>query len=324
MHVWKPLFRQHQSLPIDYPTKVERVDIIANLGASSNLTEDDAEAFMYEFLSDKFVLPLPFPFRQILAKRIAKKRKSIYCKNSQKVAINGRSPIFEYTESLAKKVEKLTGRKTYFAYRYGKNNLSNVIEKARANKATQFCILPMFPQNSVPTTQSMKNALGKIKKFSHEKFDFIESYCDNPLYIQALTDSIKDVESDALIASFHSVPMSMKNPYAQECEKTIELLCQKSGRKNVLLGWQSKTGKGKWLEPSTESLIRKLTARGIKNIAVLCAGFSIDCTETLIEIDSDLRKYFHERGGEKFTYIPCLNDSDTHAEILCNVLKKIK
>ena len=93
---------------------MKRVDIIANLGASSTLTEDGAEAFMREFLSDKFVLPLPFPFRQLLARRIAKKRKSVYCKNSQKVAINGRSPIFEYTELLAKKVEKLSLRKTYF------------------------------------------------------------------------------------------------------------------------------------------------------------------------------------------------------------------
>ena len=303
---------------------MKRVDIIANLGASSTLTEDGAEAFMREFLSDKFVLPLPFPFRQLLARRIAKKRKSVYCKNSQKVAINGRSPIFEYTESLAKKVEKLSLRKTYFAYRYGKNNLIDVIEKARSEGATHFCILPMYPQNSMPTTQSMKNVIANIKKFPNEKFDFVESYCDNPLYIQALADSIKSVESDALIASFHSVPLSMKNPYAQECERTIELLCKKTERKNVLLGWQSKTGKGKWLEPSTESLIRKLTARGIKNIAVLCAGFSTDCTETLIEINTDLRNYFYERGGEKFTYIPCLNDSDTHAEILCDELNKIK
>ena len=303
---------------------MERADIIANLGASSKLTEDVAEAFMREFLSDKNVLPLPFPFRQILARRIAKKRKSIYCENSRKVAINGRSPIFTYTESLAKKVENLTGRKTYSAYRYGENNLADVIEKARANGAKHFCVLPMYPQNSIPTTQSMKSFLAKIKKYDGEKFDFIESYCDNPLYIDALADSIKTAESDALIASFHSVPMSMKNPYVQECEKTIELLCKKSGRKNVLLGWQSKTGKGKWLEPSTETLIRKLTARGIKNIAVLCAGFATDCTETLIEIDADLREYFYKRGGEKFTYIPCLNDSDTHAEIFRNILEKIK
>ena len=303
---------------------MKRADIIANLGAPSALTEDASESFMLEFLSDKCVLALPFPFRQWLAKKIAKKRKSIYCQNSQKVAINGRSPIFEYTESLAKKVEKLTGRKTYFAYRYGKNNLAEVIETARKDGATEFCILPLYPQNSVPTTQSMKSALDKIKKYDFEKFHFVQSYCDNPLYIDALVESIKDIESDALIASFHSVPQKMRDPYAQECEKTISLLCQKSGRKNVLLGWQSKTGKGKWLEPSTETLIRKLTARGIKNIAILCAGFSTDCTETLIEINSDLRKYFYERGGENFTYIPCLNDSDTHAKIICNILETIK
>ena len=39
-------------------------------------------------------------------------------------------------------------------------------------------------------------------------------------------------------------------------------------------------------------------------------GFSADCLETLEELDGENRHYFEGGGGEKFAYLPALNDSD--------------
>ncbi len=295
------------------------------------MTEDATEVFLYQFLSDPFVLPLPFPFRNFLAKKIAKRRKSNYLAALNEIMINGRAPILAYTESLAKKVANITGRETLAAYRYGKNNLNETIKIARQNGADTIAIIPMFPQNAKPTTQSMKLVVEKIKKKSGGNILFRESYCDHPSYIEAVAQSIHsncvDNPNDdfsALIFSFHSLPVNGAERYTQECEKTASLVCQKLGAKNVLIGWQSKMGRGKWLEPSTESITKKIARRGIKKATLVCAGFATDCTETLIEIDKDLRASFLKNGGEHFNYVTCLNDSDTQANLYAQLFEEMK
>jgi protoporphyrin/coproporphyrin ferrochelatase len=47
---------------------------------------------------------------------------------------------------------------------------------------------------------------------------------------------------------------------------------------------------------------------GIKKLAVICPAFVSDCLETLEEINVEGRETFMHAGGERFTYIPCMND----------------
>ena len=51
-------------------------------------------------------------------------------------------------------------------------------------------------------------------------------------------------------------------------------------------------------------------SKGKKRIAVMAPAFSADCIETLEEINGEIREAFLHAGGEKFTYIPCLNAQD--------------
>ena len=55
---------------------------------------------------------------------------------------------------------------------------------------------------------------------------------------------------------------------------------------------------------------------GIKNISIISPTFSIDCLETLEEINIQFREEFINAGGSKFNYIPCLNDSDEHTILI--------
>ena len=52
-----------------------------------------------------------------------------------------------------------------------------------------------------------------------------------------------------------------------------------------------------------------MAKEGVKSVAVINPGFSVDCIETLDEIGREAAHAFHEAGGEKFSHIPCLNDS---------------
>ena len=47
-----------------------------------------------------------------------------------------------------------------------------------------------------------------------------------------------------------------------------------------------------------------------------------DCLETLEEIAVQAEENFHHNGGEKFTHIPCLNDSEDGMRVLETVVRR--
>ena len=77
----------------------------------------------------------------------------------------------------------------------------------------------------------------------------------------------------------------------------------------MMVAFQSRFGKEEWLKPYLQDTVEELPSKGVKNLAVICPGFSADCVETLEEINIGIRETFEEAGGENFTYIPCLNDT---------------
>ncbi len=74
------------------------------------------------------------------------------------------------------------------------------------------------------------------------------------------------------------------------------------------LSFQSRFGRAKWLEPSTEATLHALATQGVARVDVVCPGFTSDCLETLEEIAQEGRAGFLGAGGKEFHYIPCLND----------------
>ena len=62
--------------------------------------------------------------------------------------------------------------------------------------------------------------------------------------------------------------------------------------------------------------MEKLAQDGVKRIAVMNPGFVSDCLETLEEIAVEAAESFLHNGGEKFSHIPCLNDSEGGIDVL--------
>jgi ferrochelatase len=57
-------------------------------------------------------------------------------------------------------------------------------------------------------------------------------------------------------------------------------------------------------------------------VQVICPGFSADCLETLEEIAMENRAVFLEAGGERYEYIPCLNDDAGHMDMLAGLVER--
>ena len=161
---------------------------------------------------------------------------------------------------------------------------------------------------------------------------FVNHYHDHPAYIEALAARVRQHwaehgRGEQLVMSFHGVPertLLMGDPYHCECHKTARLLAETLGlsRGSYRVTFQSRFGKAKWLEPYTEPTLVALAQQGIKRVDVMCPGFTSDCLETLEEIAQEAQAAFRAAGGERFQYIPCLNDDAAWVEGMARISRQ--
>jgi ferrochelatase len=129
------------------------------------------------------------------------------------------------------------------------------------------------------------------------------------------------------VTSYHGLPKKVLlegDPYHCQCLKTTRLLKERLGWADdkIVNTFQSRFGPAEWLQPYTVEEVARQAKNGVKNIAVIAPAFAADCIETLEEIQEEPKDAFIEAGGEKFTYIPCLNDDDAHIAVLGSVIER--
>ena len=127
--------------------------------------------------------------------------------------------------------------------------------------------------------------------------------------------------------SFHGIPAALVrkgDPYATHCEAGTRKIARAAGlqRDDITLTYQSRFGRAKWLEPFTVTTLEEWGRAGVKTVDVICPGFAVDCLETLEEIADTNAEIFKHAGGERLNYIPCLNDSDAHADALVQIARE--
>lgn len=312
----------------------KRALILVNVGSPESVEPRVVRKFLREFLGDVDVLSCNYFLRKFLAFLISQKRWDSYATRLQKISRDSRNILRVLTESLASKTQAKLANSgagdvaVFAAYRYGGNlSIKEAIMQARNLGVDKFFFIPLFPQSARSTTETAKKEIIANMR-AGEYFKILDSYFDNDSYIGALANTLKDCQCDALVASFHSVPLShLKNsPYAEHCAKTVSLLKDKLGGKfaNIEIAWQSKMGKGKWLEPSVEDVCASLAKRGAKRVGVICAGFAVDCSETLLDIAEELRENFIGAGGEDLFLVPALNDSDAQVKLMLELFQSMQ
>lgn len=114
---------------------------------------------------------------------------------------------------------------------------------------------------------------------------------------------------------------TLGDPYHDQCLDTARLVGAAMGRE-IMVSFQSRFGRAKWLEPATDAVLAALPGRGIRRLAVFAPGFSADCLETLEEIAIRGRDIFLKAGGERFDYLPCLNARPAGVELLQSLLSR--
>ena len=311
--------------------------LFCNLGTPDEPTAPALRRYLAEFLSDHRVVEIPRllwlvilhgVILRIRPKKSAAKYASIWMPEGSPLRVWTQRQAGLLNDELAKMGHQVQAR---YAMRYGNPSIASQLDALKADGVTRVLVLPAYPQYSATTTASVFDAVytwaAKVRRLP--EFRFVNHYHDDPGYIAALAASIQaswaaNGQADKLVMSFHGVPertLQLGDPYHCECYKTARLLAEKLGlaKDRYQLTFQSRFGKAKWLEPYTEPTLIKLAQAGVKSVDVVCPGFTGDCLETLEEISIEAREAFLHAGGEKFSYIPCLNDSPAWIAALASI-----
>ena len=324
--------------PEDHPpVAAARIGVLlVNLGTPEGTDPASVRRYLREFLSDRRVVDyppyvwLPVLHGIILNTRPAKTGKA-YAKIWRQES--NESPLRYYTraqaEHLSERVHLQNDQSAKapniivdWAMRYGVPSIRERLHNLTKQGCTRILVVPLYPQYSATTTGTVNDEVFRtlMAMAWQPALRTAPAFHDDPAYIDALRvvtqrhlDGL-DFTPERMILSFHGLPERYfrdGDPYHCHCAKTARLLRDAMGWSEEFapLAFQSKFGPEKWLGPGTDETIARLAGEGIKNLAVITPGFVADCIETLEEIAMEGRDTFLEAGGERFSAVPCLNDS---------------
>lgn len=309
--------------------------LLVNLGTPDRPDAESVRRYLAEFLIDPQVVAIPrFIWSPLLNRVILPKRCAPVAEKYAGIWMAGGSPLKVLSEALTEKVaQRLPDTQVDLAMRYGSNNIDSKVEQLYRNGARSFTVLPLYPQFSTTTTASVEDRIDEMRRiFKDATFKVIADYHVHPAWVEAIAGQVRahianNGRADKLMFSFHGIPAALVrkgDPYAAQCEAGTQAISRAAGlqREDIALTYQSRFGRAKWLEPFTVTTLEAWGRAGVKTVDVLCPGFAVDCLETLEEIADTNAEIFKHAGGERVNYIPCLNDSDVHADALTRIARE--
>jgi ferrochelatase len=330
-------------LPDRHPSlRAEKIGVLLlNLGTPDATTYWPMRRYLKEFLSDERVIDVnPLLWKPLLNLVILTSRpfrsgrayRSIWNRELDE------SPLRTITRDQTAALEAALDDDRLmvdWAMRYGNPSTASVLRKLIGNGCTRVLMMALYPQYAAPTTATAYDQAFRalMAERWQPQIRTIGPYHDHPLYIGALAQSIErqldglDWEPEVVLTSFHGLPkryLLLGDPYHCQCQKTARLLRERLGWSDsrLQITFQSRFGSEEWLQPYTDETLKKLASDGTRRVAVLTPGFAADCVETLEEIAIAGREMFLEHGGERFAFIPCLNDQPAHIALLADIIRR--
>lgn len=329
-----------------------------NIGTPEAPDEESVGAYLKHFLMDKDVISIPWPLRWILVNLlIVPRRKKSSASKYKKIWTPRGSPLRYFTEDL---IDQLANQHPQFTWkmvmRYSEPQMKDVLRELSDQGCTRVILVPMFPQyadatvaSSVANMREHMNAFPKIKSWQvfpefYDRDFFIKS---TQKLIARKVDALQDFDPEQTkkhhyLFSFHGLPVSQikKNPgclsrenccevetsenrscYRRQCLATAKSLAKSLGLSSSQWSYsfQSRLGPTEWIKPYTEVVATEL-AKTNPHLVVHCPAFTIDCLETLEEINIELRQTFTSEGGKSFYLTPCLNADEVWSQAFGHAL----
>lgn len=318
--------------------------VLINTGTPDSPDPKDIKPYLTEFLSDKNIGAMPkFIWLPILHCFILPRRPKITSERYKLIWTKEGSPFILGSLAQCKKLEAALHSEGVCArvelgMRYGNPSIENAFYKLRNNGCKHIVCIPLYPQTAYCTT---KTCIEKVREIA-AKISDIQTSCVNGYtlredYLTALAQSIKEnweyTPGSKLLFAFHSVPtidIKHGDTYEQEVRECVARVVDKLGipEEDWAIGFQSRfEDSRKWIGPNPKVFLAKWAYNKINRVAVVTPGFATDCLETLYDCDILQRASFTEACKDAgttadFTYIPALNDCDSHIAVLAALVRE--
>jgi len=271
--------------------------VLFNLGGPDSL--EAVRPFLFNLFKDPAIIQLPALARYPLAALISTTRAK--ASQANYALMGGRSPLLPETQAQATMLEaelKAQGHeaKVFVAMRYWKPFADETAKAVAAFAPDEIVLLPLYPQYS--TTTSGSSLADWARAYTGP--GRTRTVCCYPsargvaeahaAEIRRVWDAAGRPEGVRLLFSAHGLPQQVVDggdPYQAQVQATAEavaaLLPEFTDRQ---VCYQSRVGRLKWLEPSTEAAIRQAGVDG-KGVLVCPIAFVSEHVETLVELDRE-------------------------------------
>jgi ferrochelatase len=246
----------------------------------------------------------------------------------------GQSPLTRWTYDQAERVSAELGMPVYVGMRNWKPYIGETVKQMVDDGVAQCVAVCMAPHNSRTSVGLYRRAVVGEAGKAPFSVDFIESWHDEPLLIEAFAEHLQAGWKEAsaefggplpVIFTAHSVPLrtvEAGDPYEAQTRHTAELVAASiPSIKDWRFAFQSQgMSGGAWLGPTVEDTIAALANEGHKGVFVQPIGFVCDHVEVLYDVDIAFRKFAEER-GMRLWRAESLNGSPTLAKAVASIAR---
>lgn len=245
----------------------------------------------------------------------------------------GSSPLTCHTIGQANGVQRETGLPTYVGMRNWHPFIADALTQMTLDGVEHAVAICLAPQNSRTSVGLYKRALAdKQVPFT---IDFVESWHDHPLMIQAFAENHRAAYAVActeahselpVLFTAHSVPqrtIAEGDPYESQARETAALVARaldlKDDQWRFAFQSQGMSG-GSWLGPTVESTLEQYAREGKTGVFFQPIGFVCDHVEILYDIDIAFRD-FAAKLGMKIWRAASLNNSVLFAQAIADIAR---
>lgn len=229
---------------------------------------------------------------------------------AQRYSLIGKSPLTAITMQQAEALAVKSGLPVYVGMRNWKPFIREAVREMTDKGVEQMVAICLAPQNSSTSVGLYWKALSAEMK-PGIAVQFVESWHDHPLLIQAFAERLEPVWRQAsselgapapVIFTAHSVPtrtIQAGDPYEKQTKETARLVGSKIAGllpelQRFAFQSQGMSG-GPWLGPTVESAILELKRQGHRGVMIAPIGFVCDHVEILYDVDMSFREFAREQ-----------------------------
>ena len=262
-------------------------------------------------------------------------------------AIGGGSPLSRIVERQRLALQDELARRgaplpVYAGMRHIAPRIGTIVGQMATDGVDHFVALALAPQrssNAAGYRRAVDAALGELGPAA-PAYDFVESWHDEPRFIEALTtvtreaiERLRDAAHPRVMFTAHSLParvVAAGDTYPDELARTATLVAQRLQLDAYDFAFQSAGRTDEpWLGPEILAELRRLASDGVKELVVSPVGFVAEHLEVLYDIDIEARAVARSAGlhierarslNDDPVFIAALADIATRARVASSAM----